>query len=415
MKKALFLLLTLVLLASFCLSSCKKDTPENDSGTDKTQSMTPTIDISPDGYWIINGVKTNEYYDPKYAPYSEDSTSVYGIHLFSDLETLKKSGNNNGILAIREFRRAFSLALNRIDIIEKIWSGKCTPCLSPLNAAYYYDFESSSVLADGGKYRYSVQAKDGMLRAYGYTQDTEGYWAIGTLEGLTLDEAYEALTGYNIDLAKQELRAAIDILLANPEFYGYNSHKRITLVYGAPIDNDKQRFRAQYLQGVIDKLTAGTVLEGEIKIKFDTSAADQWAEAFRAGDIQIGFGYGFQGDALNPFYTIGSFINPDDDLNYHQYWDTSGIDLTLTMPINYDHYDGAGETITMSILNWYYCLNGLAEENNQPKTYNWGESFAPSEARLSILSALEKAILNECHYIVLFTDYRGVFDGEPLA
>ena len=157
----------------------------------------------------------------------------------------------------------------------------------------------------------------------------------------------------------------------------------------------------------------GTALEGKIKVVFDASAGAQWAEAFRSGATQIGFGYGFSGNAFNPFDIIGAFVNPEDSLNYHMYWDTTSIPLTLTMPAG--DYAGAGATITMSIQNWYFCLNGLAETEGQPKTYNWAEGFAPVEARLMILSALEEITIKESRSVMLVADGGGSFLGAKFS
>jgi len=356
----------------------------------------------------------SEYLNSKYVSYSENETGTYGMQLFSDLEVLKKSNNNNGILAIQEFRQAFNLALNRSEVIESIWPGTTTPCFGLVNVAYYYDIEGASTLPDGGKYRNSVQAMAGILRAYGYSYDeATNTWSINNISGLTLEEAYDTLTGYNLTLAKQKLAEAIDILLANADEYGYDATKDITLVYGSSSDTDRQRFRADFIQGVLNTLTEGSALEGKIKIVFDASAGNQWAEAFRSGATQIGFGYGFQGNPFNPFDIIGAFVNPEDSLNYHQYWDTSVIDLTITMPEG--DYVGAGETITMSVQNWYFCLNGLAEVEEQDKTYNWSEGFAPTNARLTILSALEEVVLKESRSIMLIADSGGSFLGAKFA
>ena len=354
-----------------------------------------------------------DYLDSKYVYFTSTSTGTFGMQLFSDINVLKNSENNNGILAIQEFRHAFNLALNRSDIVEKIWPGSAVPCFGLLNVAYYYDIENSPELEDGGQYRNATIAKEGILRAYGFTQDANGKWSGGDLSGLSTEDAYDALTGYNPTLAKQKMQEAIDILLADPEKYGYDANKDITIVYGSSSDTDKQRFRCSYLQEVLDGLTKGTALEGKIKLVFDASAGAQWAEAFRTGKTQIGFGYGFSGNAFNPFDIIGAFVNPDDDLNYHMYWDTSAIDMTLTMPAG--DYAGAGETITMSIQNWYYCLNGLAETENQAKTYNWGEGFAPVEARLMILSALEEVTIKESRSVMLIADGGGSFLGAKFA
>jgi len=354
-----------------------------------------------------------EYLDSKYVYFTSTSTGTFGMQLYSNLDVLKLSENNNGILAIQEFRHAFNLALNRSDIVEKIWPGSAVPCFGLLNVAYYYDIENSPELEDGGQYRNATIAKEGILRAYGFEQGTDGKWTSGDLKDLSTDDAYDALTGYNPTVAKQKMQAAIDILLANPEEYGYDATKNITLVYGSSSDTDKQRFRANYLQEVLDDLTVGTALEDKIDVVFDASAGAQWAEAFRTGKTQIGFGYGFSGNAFNPFDIIGAFVNPDDSLNYHMYWDTSAIDLTLTMPAG--DYEGAGETITMSIQNWYFCLNGLAESEEQAKTYNWAEGFAPVEARLMILSALEEITIKESRSVMLIADGGGSFLGAKFS
>ena len=354
-----------------------------------------------------------DYLDSKYVYFTSTSTGTFGMQLYSNLSVLKESENNNGILAIQEFRHAFNLALNRSDIVEKIWPGSAVPCFGLLNVAYYYDIENSPELEDGGQYRNALVAKEGILRAYGFTQDADGKWSGGDLVGLSTEDAYDALTGYNPTLAKEKMQAAIDKLLANPEEYGYDATKDITLVYGSSSDTDKQRFRASYLQEVLDGLTAGTALEGKIKVVFDASAGAQWAEAFRSGATQIGFGYGFSGNAFNPFDIIGAFVNPDDDLNYHMYWDTTSIPLTLTMPAG--DYAGAGETITMSIQNWYYCLNGLAASEEQEKTYNWGDGYAPTEARLMILSALEEVTIKESRSVMLIADGGGSFLGAKFS
>jgi hypothetical protein len=233
------------------------------------------------------------------------------------------------------------------------------------------------------------------------------------LTGLSLDDAYETLTGYNPVLAKEKFKEAVAILTANAETYGYDATKDITIVYGSSVDNDKQRFRCGYLQEILNELSAGTELEGKIKLVFDASAGDGWAEAFRSGKTQIGFGYGFSGNAFGPFDIVGAFVNPDDDLNYHMYWDTSAIDMTLTMPEG--DYEGAGETITMSVQNWYYCLNGLAETEGMDFTYNWGTGAAPMEARLMILSALEELTIKESRSIMLISDAGGSFLGAKFS
>ena len=354
----------------------------------------------------------DEYLNSKYVHFAFTS-GTYGMQIYSNLDVLKLSQNNNAILAIDAFRQAFNLALDRSDVIAKIWPGTTTPCFGLLSVAYYYDVENAGELADGGIYRNNPIAKAGILRAYGYTEEADGTWSINDMTGLSLDEAYDSLTGYNPDLAKVKFEEAVKELTENAEKYGYDATKDITIVYGSSVDSDKQRFRCEYLQGVLSSLAEGTALEGKIKLKFDASAGSEWANAFRSGDTQIGFGYGFSGNAFNPFDIIGAFVDPDDSLNYHEYWRADEIDLTLTMPEG--EYAGAGETLTMSLQNWYFCLNGLAEKNDADVQYNWGAGFAPTEARLTVLSALEEVVLKESRSVMLISDAGGSFLGAQFS
>lgn len=353
-----------------------------------------------------------DYKDSKYVSYAP-GTGTYGMQLFSNLSVLKNSKNNNGILAIDSFRQAISLGLNRNDVVETIWPGTAIPCLGVVNGEYFYDIENSPNLKDSGIYRNTREAKEGLLRAYGFAQDANGLWSSGDMKNLEMEDAYDALTGYNPTLAKQKMSEAIAELTANAGKYGYDPTKNITLVYGAAVDNAKQHQRVAYLQGVLDNLTAGTALAGKIKIVLDASAGAGWADAFRNGDTQIGFGYGFSGNAFNPFDIIGGFVDSEANLNYHTYWDTDSVMMTLTMPAG--DYAGAGETITMSLQNWYYCLNGLASEKKAPKTYNWDSGYAPANARLAILSALEEQVISKSHSIMLIGEYSGSFLGGKFS
>ena len=55
--------------------------------------------------------------------------------------------------------------------------------------------------------------------------------------------------------AKEKMKEAIAILNADPEYYGYDATKDITIIFGSSTDSDKQRFRCDYLQGVVNTLT----------------------------------------------------------------------------------------------------------------------------------------------------------------
>ncbi len=349
----------------------------------------------------------NDYMHSKYVVYTPE-TGTFGMQLFSDLNVLKKSGNNNGVLAIDEFRQAISLSLNRSDVVEKIWPGTSVACFGLMNSQYYYDVEN------GGVYRDTTEAKEGILRAYGFTKGADGKWSGGEISGASLDDAYESLTGYNPVKAKELIKVAYDKLVANAEYYGYDASKGITIVYGAAVDNAKQHQRCQYVQDLLNTLCAGTGLEGKITLKFDASAGSKWSDAFRSGATQIGFGYGFSGNPFNPFDIVGSFVDPENSLNYHTYWDTKNENMTLTMPAG--DYEGAGKTITMSLCNWYKCLNGLADKaNGDTEVYNWDAGYAPASARLVVLAALEEKVIQKAYSVMLIGEYSGELSSPKFS
>ena len=76
---------------------------------------------------------------------------------------------------------------------------------------------------------------------------------------------------------------------------------------------------------------------------------------------------------------------------------------------------GIDSILHMSVQNWYYCLNGLAETEGQAQTYNWGAGFAPVEARLMILSALEELTIKESRSVMLIADSGGTFLGAKFS
>lgn len=350
-----------------------------------------------------------EYRNSKYTTWSP-STGTFGMQLFGDLEVLKASGNNNGILAIDSFRQAFSLSINRTDVVEKIWPGTAIACFGLLNDQYYSNIEEGEV------YRNTLQAKEGILRAYGFTQDAEGKWSNGTtINGATLEAAYRALSGYDPALAKEKVKEAYAELTENADKYGYDASKDITFIYGTSAKNAKQEQRVAYLQNVLDTLTKDTGLEGKIKVVLHEDG-DAWSDKFRNGDSQIGFGYGFSGNAFNPFDIIGAFVDPEDSLNYHTYWDTTKESMTLTMPTFDDvDYEGEGQEITMDMRNWFLCLNGLAAEEQQQYQYNWDAGIAPAEARLVILAALEERVIKKSYSVMLIGDYSGSLLGAKFS
>ena len=54
-------------------------------------------------------------------------------------------------------------------------------------------------------------------------------------------------------------------------------------------------------------------------------------------------------------------------------WEIVSDKMTYTMPEG--DYAESGQTYEMSVLNWYCCLNGIAERRDQEYTFNWGSGW----------------------------------------
>lgn len=336
------------------------------------------------------GAGATEYQNSDYAMFVPSTrATAYGIQLYSNLNVLKNSGKNNGILAIRDFRWALSLAFDRNAFIEDQLVGLQVG-LGLLGPNYYYDPENSLT------YRESEQAKAGLLRTYGFTLNAQGKWTDGTTVYADIDDATDAMTGYNLTVAKEKLALAITELTANAEKYGYDSTKDIVLRLGK--FNDKAGRRAELLQNCIDKLVEGSALQGKIKVEILEVNAQKSADDFREGKFEIYCVAGIGGAIFYPFTSMDSYLGFG-SLTYHSYMDTN-VELTMTMPAG--DYECAGETLTLTTRNWFNSLNGRTAEG---ASHNWSEGSCPTAVRLEILAMLEEYALSQYHTIQVANDY----------
>ena len=334
----------------------------------------------------------DDYKNSTYAIYSP-SIATYGVQVFSDLDTLNQNKRNNSILAITEFRKALSLSLNRDSYNQETSTANQT-CLGMMGEDYYYDIENNLT------YRGSEAGKKAILRAYGWTQTADGKWTDGTQTMDTVDEAYDVTTGYNLPLAKQFLQQAITELTTNATKYNYDASKNITLLFGTTADNESSQRTLRFIQNWINTLVEGSALEGKIEVKLDASAGNGWAAAFQQGLVDLSTS-GFGNAPFDPYYMIGGNINIG--LSLHPYWDTSKEFVEFTLPeVDGVDYDREGETLRLSVVDWYNSLNGNMSAN---PTANWSDGNCPTEARLEILAMLEEYALTNYKAIMTSRGY----------
>lgn len=346
-----------------------------------------------------------DYRNSKYTFYAP-GTGTFGINLYANLPVLKNNGRNNTILAIPEFREAISLFLNRDEYNATCYTSHQS-CYGLLGPSYYYDVEN------GGVYRDTQYAKEALLRVYGFTQDEKGIWSDGVNRYPTYEDAYEAMNGMNRTLAKQLVEKAYQEMIGDSATYGYDSSKKITLVFGTAEDNENTRRNYEYIQKTITEMVQGTSLEGKIEVTFDASSGAGWADAFKSGAYEIAAGTGFSGGAFDPEGFLQCYLDPEAKLMFSTWWKTDSEEITYTMPEG--DYAESGKTLTMSVYNWYCCLNSIAESRGQKYTYNWGAGAVSEEVRMQILAMLEEYTLKQYYTIVTTSEYSASLLGAKFS
>ena len=346
-----------------------------------------------------------DYRNSKYTFYAP-GTGTFGINLYSNLSVLKNNGRNNTILAIPEFREAISLYIDRDDYNATCYTSHRT-CYGLLGPSYYYDVEN------GGVYRDTQYAKEALLRVYGFTENDNGTWTDGTNTYPTYQDAYDAMNGMNRNLSKQLVEEAYQTMIGDSATYAYDSSKKITLVYGTSTDDENTRRNYEYIKSTIEEMVKGTSLEGKIEVTFDASSGAGWADAFKNGEYEIAAGTGFSGGAFDPEGFLQCYIDPEAGLMYSTWWKTDAEEITYTMPEG--DYAQSGKELTMTVYNWYCCLNGIAESRGQQYTYNWGAGAVSEEVRMQVLAMLEEYTLKQYYTIVTTSQYSASLLGAKFS
>ena len=303
---------------------------------------------------------------------------------------VRTAERNNLLLKYDEFRKAVSLAINRDDYCAQN-SPSSQAALGYLNQMYYYD------VANGKIYRETTQAKEAILRAYGAEQ-TENGWKVGNVEYTDLDEAVDAVTGYNLTLAKELMEQAYNKAVAAGD---YAKGEKIVLTYGIETQTANTDRVRDWFQNMFNKATEGTSLEGMVEIKYFQFSSATWTDQFKNGEYDLMFS-AWGSAAFNPYYLFGETqINATN--RYALGWDPSKVELELT--INGDGTDKCPEkTLTLNLEQWNDCMQGA-----EGAAFN--ATLYPVEDQLKILGALEEAVLKAYWAIPVYSRYAASLMG----
>ena len=326
----------------------------------------------------LDASKAMDYKNSERAVFTA-SDFVGSLQLQSNVDALKERSHtedapkvNKAILGYADFRKALSLSIDRADYTNKTTTASLAG-FGIFNSMHYYDVEN------GGVYRNTDYAKQVICDVYG----------VDVSKFASLDEAYASVTGYNLELARQLLNSAYDAALAAGDI---SADDVVVLTVGAAEETIAVRRQFEYLDTAFKELAKGTKLDGRLSLELDTSYGSTWANSFRDGAYDICTG-GWTGAAWDPGYFLLAYLSPD--YMYSKAWPTDKI------PLTYNPYgdDNPEHEYTMTLIEWYNCLNGISESADYP--FDWSEGAVENDFRLGIIAQLEKAILTAYYTVPL--------------
>ena len=254
------------------------------------------------------------------------------------LKSREEDGINKTIQSYKDFRKAFSLAINREE-----FAAQCTATHSAgfglFNYNYVYDPET------GELYRNSKPAQDVLLKLYGAN-------SIDDITGYDKDEAAKLFTAaYNAALAAGDIKENDKVEL---EFLVFNSDEAYVKIIN-------------FVQDAVNAATVGTPLEGKIFIKMIPD--EDYYEHAQQGLFEIIMST-WGGASMDPYGIVECYC--DETVMFEYGFKPNSEKLTIEVN---------GQEITKTFNEWYIALCD-------------GEyAAADADTRLVILAGIELGIL----------------------
>ena len=302
--------------------------------------------------------------------YKVDETYTMSFFFNTDVAALQamdasKGNTNSVVLSNTNFRKAFSLAIDRDEFVTATPGYKSAYAL--MNNLYFYDVYNDP----NSSYRGSDPAMQAVCNLYGIEYGEGKAYA-------TLKDAYQSVSGYNLTEAKNLMKAACDELVAEGLYTaGQDIVIRIGWAKGAieSSDNNQIALMNKYINAAAEGSGFGKItLEGIGNI-------DDRYGAVPAGEYAIGYG-AWGGAAFYPFRNMQVYCDPDQyDINEAACWDPKTETLTLTI---------GGTEYTKTWQDWSNALIGAGEF-----------AAADNQFKLEVTAMLEEEYLKKYYRIPL--------------
>jgi oligopeptide transport system substrate-binding protein len=275
-----------------------------------------------------------KYASSKYISYEPQSYTTK-ISFNTDYEKLLEHGTNSQVVVIDEFREAFALALDREEFATA-YTAAGSAGYGILNYMYAYNPFT------GALYRDSAPAKQALVELYGVEYGEGKDYA-------TLDDAYAAMTGYDMAAAQELMKVAYDKAVAAGIYDGVSPVEIDFRVYNSDTVY-VQMFT--YLDTQVKEAVKGSGFEGKLSLKM-TVDPDYYETMYSGGADMIFTTWG--GAALAPFGMMAQVYTDASDGSGNQM--EIGFDATKVMLT----YTVDGKEVTDSLRNWTLWANNSAD------------------------------------------------------
>ena len=322
-----------------------------------------------------------KYASSAYIVYEPQSYTTK-ISFNTDYAKLLEHGTGSQILVIDEFREAFALCLDR-EHFATAYTSAGTAGFGLLNYQYVYDPFT------GAAYRDSEGAKEAMVELYGLSYGEGADYA-------TLDEAYAAMTGFDMELARAKMAEAYDKAVAAGIWDGETP---LTIDFRVYQDDTIYVQMFTYLNEQLQAACVGTGFEGKVSLTM-TVDADYYNTMYSGAADSIFTTWG--GAAMAPFTMMNQCYTDaaDGTGNQMEYgFDTDKIALTITVD---------GNAVTDSLRNWTNWVGGSSDDALVANLDAALGKFSAYDytTRCAFLAACEKCFLS--YYTTTPVYYRNV-------
>lgn len=347
--------------------------------------------------------------------YDSKGSSTFFVAFNPDMDALTKQqakteGTNKTILTNINFRKALSLSLNRVEFCLA-----CDPTGTPATAIF-----NSYIISNpdaGTPYRNSEEAKDIILAFWGLIDQVgEGK------RYATKDEAIASITGVDLTQAKQLFTQAYEEALADGLI---KETDVVELTIGIPSSSYPFYNKGyEFLQNCWTDAVKGTKLENKLRFTKDDTLGNDFADRLRDNSVDILFGVGWAGAALNPYGLINAYTLPSYQYDLAIKYTTISKDVHFDSVVDADGTTHTDVTLRASVADWSnkalqgetittYIVDANGEVTKDKVLINASTSM-PMDNRVRILWACEAAILEQYTLLPLDDESSAVLKGYQI-